>query len=100
MRINALCRLSAWSLNELVQTWGGPDIGHAHSQANELGQAIGFHLLHDVRSMDLDGAWRDIQGPRDFLVCASSDDEREHFALAAGQLSNALGNRFHNLCLA
>ena len=49
--------------------------------ANELGAGGDAQLLHDVRSMGLGGAHRDVEQVGDLLVCMAQGEQAQHVAL-------------------
>jgi hypothetical protein len=50
--------------------------------ANEVGQAIGRHLGHDIGAVDFDGAGADSEVERNHLVGFASHQPFKHLALA------------------
>ena len=62
----------------------------ALGDADQVGEALGLHLAHDLAAMDADGDLAGAEFGGGLLVEQTGDDVRQDFALAGGEVGMAL----------
>src|SRR5260221_1110446 len=78
----------ARSLSAASALFRGRADAHRERHPHEVGNALGLHLLHQMRAVDLHRSRRDFELIGDELVRAAGDELLEHLSLAGGQLGN------------